>query len=178
MKKLWDSKKLFSNLEPEGQGQGTIMGVTRLLLLELFYIIQTQTGQTFWRGSHRNVFFPLWTDSICPFRYPFREKLASQMLHLKGFFPLWTDSICPFRCNLWAKALSHTLHLKGFLPLWMESICLFKTAFAEKLWSQMSHLNGFFPYFYISIACPGNFIDWISQTDPPITTNYYYAMMQ
>ena len=34
-------KKLFSNLEPEGQGRGTIMGVTRLLLLELFYTIQS-----------------------------------------------------------------------------------------------------------------------------------------
>ena len=46
MKKLWDLKKLFSNLEPEGQGQGIIMGVTRLLLLGLFYTIQTKGDQT------------------------------------------------------------------------------------------------------------------------------------
>ena len=41
MKKLWDLKKVFSNLEPEGQGRGIIMGVTRLLLLGSFYTIQT-----------------------------------------------------------------------------------------------------------------------------------------
>ena len=46
MKKLWDLKKLFSNLEPEGQGRGIIMGVTRLLLLGLFYTIQTKRDQT------------------------------------------------------------------------------------------------------------------------------------
>ena len=36
------SKKGFSNLEPEGQGRGIIMGVTRLLLLGPFYTIQMQ----------------------------------------------------------------------------------------------------------------------------------------
>ena len=34
-------KKVFSNLELEGQGCGIIMGVTRLLLLGPFYTIQT-----------------------------------------------------------------------------------------------------------------------------------------
>ena len=34
-------KKVFSNLELEGQGRGIIMGVTRLLLLGPFYYIQT-----------------------------------------------------------------------------------------------------------------------------------------
>ena len=42
MKKLWDLKKLFSNLEPEGQGRGIIMGMTCLILLGLFYTIQTK----------------------------------------------------------------------------------------------------------------------------------------
>ena len=46
MKKLWDLKKVFSNLELEGQGRDTIMGVTRLLLLGLFYTIQTKRDQT------------------------------------------------------------------------------------------------------------------------------------
>ena len=41
MKKSWDLKRVFSNLEPEEQGHGIIMGVTRLLLLGLFYTIQT-----------------------------------------------------------------------------------------------------------------------------------------
>ena len=41
MKKLWDLKKGFTNLELEGQGCGIIMGVTRLLLLGHFYSIQT-----------------------------------------------------------------------------------------------------------------------------------------
>ena len=33
-------KKVFSNLEPERQGRGIIMGVTRLILLGQFYTIQ------------------------------------------------------------------------------------------------------------------------------------------
>ena len=41
MKKLWDLKKILSNLEAEGQGHGIIMGVTRLLFLGPFYTIQT-----------------------------------------------------------------------------------------------------------------------------------------
>ena len=40
MKKLSDLKKVLSNLEPEGQGRGIIMGVTRLILLGQFYTIQ------------------------------------------------------------------------------------------------------------------------------------------
>ena len=47
MKKLLDLKKVLSNLEPEGQGRGIIMGVTRLLLLGPFYTIQTKTDKTF-----------------------------------------------------------------------------------------------------------------------------------
>ena len=39
MKKLWDLKKVFSYLELERQGRGTIMGVTRLLLLGPFYYV-------------------------------------------------------------------------------------------------------------------------------------------
>jgi len=44
MKKLLDLKKILSNLEPEGQGRGIIMGVTRLLLLEPFYYIALYWG--------------------------------------------------------------------------------------------------------------------------------------
>ena len=39
--KMLDLKKVFSNLEPVGQGRGIIMGLTRLLLLGPFYTIQT-----------------------------------------------------------------------------------------------------------------------------------------
>ena len=42
MKKLWDLKKAFGNLELEGQGRGIIMGVTCLLLLGQFYTIQSK----------------------------------------------------------------------------------------------------------------------------------------
>ena len=41
MKKLWDLKKGFSNLELEGQRHGIIMGVAGLLLLGPFYYKQT-----------------------------------------------------------------------------------------------------------------------------------------
>ena len=40
MKKNWDLKNVFSNMELEGQGLGIIMGVTCLLLLGPFYFIQ------------------------------------------------------------------------------------------------------------------------------------------
>ena len=40
MKKLWDLKEGFCNLELEGQGRGIIMGVTRLLLLGPFYLVK------------------------------------------------------------------------------------------------------------------------------------------
>ena len=50
MKKLWDLKQGFSNLELQGQRHSIIMGVTRLLLLGQFYTIQTKRDQTFWRG--------------------------------------------------------------------------------------------------------------------------------
>ena len=56
MKKLWDLKKGFSNLELEGQRHGIIMGVTLLLLLGPFYTIQTKTDQTFWRGVYQTFF--------------------------------------------------------------------------------------------------------------------------
>ena len=39
--KVLDFKKVFSNLETEGQGRDIIMGVTRLLFLGPFYSIQT-----------------------------------------------------------------------------------------------------------------------------------------
>ena len=42
MKKLWDLKIAFGNLELEGQWRGIIMGVTRLLLLGQFYTIQSK----------------------------------------------------------------------------------------------------------------------------------------
>ena len=41
-KNFLNLKKGFSNLEPEGQGPGIIMGVTRLLLLGPFYTMQMQ----------------------------------------------------------------------------------------------------------------------------------------
>ena len=39
MKKFGDLKKVVTDLEPEGQGRGIIMGVTGPLLLEPFYYI-------------------------------------------------------------------------------------------------------------------------------------------
>ena len=60
MKKLLDLKKVFNNLELEGQGRGIIMGVTCLLLLGQFYTIQTKTNkkiQTNYNGTlSRTVF--------------------------------------------------------------------------------------------------------------------------
>ena len=44
MKKLWDLKKVLSNLEVEEQGRGIIMGVTHLLLLGPFMYWNQQTA--------------------------------------------------------------------------------------------------------------------------------------
>ena len=38
---IWFKKKVLSNLEPEGQGCGIIIGVTHLLLLAPFYYIHS-----------------------------------------------------------------------------------------------------------------------------------------
>ena len=50
--KIMRFKKLFSNVVPDRHGQGIILGVTRLLLLGLFFTIQTKRDQTFWRGVY------------------------------------------------------------------------------------------------------------------------------
>ena len=56
MEKLWDLKKVFSNLEPEGWGRGIIMEVTRLLLLGTFYTIQTNFMYYFAHDCNIEVF--------------------------------------------------------------------------------------------------------------------------
>ena len=43
MKDLWDFKKVPGNLEPEEQGRGIIMGVTRLLFLGQFYYVSSSS---------------------------------------------------------------------------------------------------------------------------------------
>ena len=57
MKNFWDLKKVFTNLEPEGQGRGIIMGVTRLFILGPFYYIQTNFLYFFAQKNGINQFF-------------------------------------------------------------------------------------------------------------------------
>ena len=91
MKKLWDLNKGFSNLELEGHGRGIIMGMTRLLLLGLFYTIQTKRDQTFWRGvylfSCKEEFLKIFSDShFCPhllLKYYFMARTSRKDLTLK-----------------------------------------------------------------------------------------------
>ena len=87
MKKLWDLKKGFSNLELEGQGQGIIMGVTHLLLLGPFYTIHTKTDKTFWRAVYK---VKTWLDQIFWQIY--------QKLMLSGFLTQesWVVSLITF----------------------------------------------------------------------------------
>ena len=54
MKKNVRFKKLFGNLEPEGQGRDIIVGVTRLLLLGPFYTIQTNFMYFFSQDCKKN----------------------------------------------------------------------------------------------------------------------------
>ena len=93
MKKLWDLKKGFSNLELEGQRHGIIMGVTRLLLLGQFYTIQTQTDQTFWRGVYKDKLIrtlePFDIQSSNLRFWGWHENFFSQMRNLEVEIPIW-----------------------------------------------------------------------------------------
>ena len=86
MKKLWDLKKLFSKLEPEEQGWGIIRGVTRLLLLGLFYTIQTKRCQTLWTRVypwHYQSWYPSEPIYFIYFnvRHPVETQWSSYPLH-------------------------------------------------------------------------------------------------
>ena len=94
MKKLWDLKKGFSNLELEGQRWGIIMGVTCLLLLGQFYSIQTKRDQTFWRGVyppkpfsfvHFNMIQPVLTWTVCD-----PDETRSNEMSRKNTIKTWT----------------------------------------------------------------------------------------
>ena len=78
-----------------------------------------------------------------------KKKALSQSLHLKGFFPLWTDSVCPFRFPLWEKLASqiciifegHLSFMDWFnLPiqgLFVRKCCITNITF-ERLQSSMN----------------------------------------
>ena len=89
-------------------------------------------------------FFFSWADPTCTFKLPFREKLISQIMHLKGFFFSWTDPTCTFKLFVFAKLISQIMHLKGFFLSWTDTIWVFKLRFCEKVISQILHLKGFF----------------------------------
>ena len=73
----------------------------------------------------------------------FLRKIASQVLHLKGFFPSWTDSICPLKFSFWEK-LASQFFFEGLYSFMNRFNMVFKCLFWEKLASQRSHWNGFF----------------------------------
>ena len=114
MKKLWDLKKGFSNLELEEQRHSSIMGGTLLLLLGPFDTIQTKTDKTFWRGVYvsngcwgcfcaplpslfrrsKSPVYPYVTILIIPCRENFKFG------HLfSGKPPKWIDYPNPNRCE-------------------------------------------------------------------------------
>ena len=39
-------------------------------------------------------FLPSWTDAMCLVKFPFLEKLLTQIEHLNGFLPSWTNEMC------------------------------------------------------------------------------------
>ena len=91
MKKSCNLKELLSNLELEGQGRGIIMGVTRLLLLELFYTIQSKFMYYFAHDCRG-----LLNQTLCPKKYSW---LVSSYLYVKqvaselGLNFFWTHSM-------------------------------------------------------------------------------------
>ena len=89
--------------------------------------------------------FPSWTEAKCPFKFAFRAKLASQILHSTGFSPIWTDAVCSFKWCFWVKTTLQISHLKGFFLSWTEAMCPFKWVFRANLASQILHSKGLFP---------------------------------
>ena len=69
-------KKVFTNLEPEGQGSGIIMGVTRLLLLGPFNYIQTNFLYFFAHDCMNYDWTPLKTYLIQRSSFPFFQWLV------------------------------------------------------------------------------------------------------
>ena len=70
MKKLWDLKNVFSNLELEEQGRGIIMGVTRLLLIGPFYTKKDQFYVLFCTRLYLNGRSSPWRKLMVPKRMP------------------------------------------------------------------------------------------------------------
>ena len=106
MKKLWDLKKVFSNLEPEGRGRGIIMGVTCLLLLRSFYTIQTQKAQTFLGGV-----YTFYVALILPSTNPIFDS-RKHLLSTYIAFTCWEDALFKIRganSSLWMVKLSFSL---------------------------------------------------------------------
>ena len=93
--KVLDLKKVFSNLEPEGQGRGIIMGVTRLLLLRSFYYIQTNFLYFF---AHDCSLFFLFSDSSILFEDTVFTRIVSAETIL---FWIWPYLLWPLTFTSW-----------------------------------------------------------------------------
>ena len=118
MKKLWYLKKVFSNLELEGQGFGIIMGVTRLLLLRTFYTIQTKRDQTFCRVVYLG---PSIKD----------EEIVSRLLnspyHMSTFLHLSVGKLREGRLKMVRICQLISRHVAGVSKVWKQ----FPTSFMD-----------------------------------------------
>ena len=100
MKKLWDLKKVFSNVELEGQRRGIIMEVTRPLLLRLIYQVKWPITPNKSTGSvniirliHNNAIF-VWKWFEKP---KIHKKPLESAIFEKWFFKFSTDLSRPLR---------------------------------------------------------------------------------
>ena len=96
-------KKVFSNLELEGQGRGIIMGVTHLLLLGPFYTIQTNFMYFF---AHDCNYHNLWSHEWYDERVPV-QKLFKKFPHLENQFSYIKSISCiiySFRLQLYKRS--------------------------------------------------------------------------
>ena len=125
MKKLWDLKKDFSNLDLEGQGRGIIIEVTHLLLLGPFYTIETKKDQTFWRGVYlcnvqtKNQFYSKFICAII--KYTLLVDVTEKLLERTNGWTLNEPSDTK-KNQLWWSTLALVLYTPVFTkygPLWL-----------------------------------------------------------
>ena len=91
MKKLWDLKKVFSNLELEGQGRGIIMGVTTTSARAILH--------------HTDKFYVLFCARLYQFCFPFMgfeiplpSPLRRHRLWMAPNLMLIVNKVCTLHC--------------------------------------------------------------------------------
>ena len=91
-------------------------------------------------GLHHSViqnFWPLCTDLMCLWRFPFCVALNAHCGH-GNFLPSWTDFMCLWRFPFCVALNSHCWQL-NFWPSWTDVMCVWRFPFCVALYSHCEH---------------------------------------